>query len=57
MIISLYIDNILVFGTSMDVMHNTKRFLASKFDMKDMSEASVILDIKIIRRDKSIMLT
>jgi hypothetical protein len=38
-------------------MHSTKRFLASKFDMKDMSEASVILDIKIIRRDKSIMLT
>jgi hypothetical protein len=57
MIISLYIDDILVFGTSMDVMHSTKRFLASKFDMKDMSEASVILDIKIIRRDKSIMLT
>jgi hypothetical protein len=57
MIISLYIDDIFVFGTSMDVMHSTKRFLASKFDMKDMSEASVILDIKIIRRDKSIMLT
>jgi hypothetical protein len=57
MIISLYVDDILVFGTSMNVVYSTKRFLASKFDMKDMSEASVILDIKIIRRDKSIMLT
>ena len=56
MIISLYVDDILVFGTSMNVVYSTKRFLASKFDMKDMSEASVILDIKIIRRDKSIVL-
>jgi hypothetical protein len=56
-IISLYINDMLGFGTSMNVVHSIKRFLASKFDMKDMSEASVILGIKIIRRDKSIMLT
>jgi len=56
-IISLYVNDMLVFGTSMNVVHSIKRFLASKFDMKDMSEASVILGIKIIRRDKSIMLT
>ena len=56
MIISLYVDDILVFGASMNVVHGTKRFLVSKFDMKDMSEASVILDIKITRRDKSIVL-
>ena len=35
----------------------TKCFLTSKFDMKDMSETSVILGIKIIRRDNCIMLT
>ena len=56
-IISLYVDDMLVFGTSMDVVYSTKRFLASKFDMKDMGEASVILGIKIIRRDNGIMLT
>ena len=56
-IISLYVNDMLVFGTSMNVVHSIKRFLASKFDMKDMSKASVILGIKIIRRDKSIMLT
>jgi hypothetical protein len=55
-IISLYVNDMLVFGTSMNVVHSIKRFLASKFDMKDMSEASVILGIKIIRRGKSIML-
>ena len=56
-IISLYVDNMLVFGTSMNVLHNTKCFLASKFDMKDMGEASVILGIKVVGRDNSIMLT
>ena len=56
-IISLYVNDMLIFGTSMNVVHSIKRFLASNFDMKDMSEASVILGIKIIRRDKSIMLT
>jgi hypothetical protein len=56
-IISLYVDDMLVFCISMNDVHNTKCFLASKFDMKDMSEASVILGIKIIRRDNGIMLT
>jgi len=55
-IISLYVDDMLVFSTSMNVVYNTKRFLASKFDMKDMGEISVILSIKIIRRDNGIML-
>ena len=48
-IISLYVDDMLVFGTSMDVVYSTKRFLAFKFDMKDMGEASVILGVKITR--------
>ena len=50
-IVSLYVDDMFLFGTSMNVVHNTKCFLASKFDIKDMGEASVILDIKIIRRE------
>jgi hypothetical protein len=41
----------------MNVVHNIKHFLTSKFDMKDMSEVGMILDIKIIRRDNGIMLT
>ena len=49
-IISLYIDDMLVFCTGMNVVHSTKCFLAFKFDMKDMNEASVILGVKNIKR-------
>ena len=39
------------------MVHSTKRFLASQFDMKDMGEAKVILGVKIIRMGDSIMLS
>ena len=55
--ISLYVDDMFVFSTSMNVVYNTKYFLAFKFDMKDKSEVSVILGIKIIWKDNGIMLT
>jgi hypothetical protein len=48
-IICLYVDDLLIFGTSIDVVHRTKRFILSNFDMKDMGEANVILDIKVLR--------
>ena len=54
-IIALYVADMLIFGTSM--VHSTKRFLASQFDMKDMGEAKVILGVKIIRIGDSIMLS
>ncbi|OMO89770.1 Integrase, catalytic core [Corchorus capsularis] len=54
---SLYVDDMLIFGTCIDVVNETKRFLTSKFDMKDMGEANVILGVKIIRCDGSLMLT
>ena len=56
-VISLYVDDILIFGTSLQVVHETKTFLASKFEMKDIGEANFILGIKIIRRDDGIMLS
>ena len=57
-IISLYVDDLLVLNTNMNVMHSsTKCFLAFKFDMKGIGEASVILCIKIIKRDNDIILT
>ena len=46
-IIALYVDDMLSFGTSLSVVYSTKRFLASRFDMKDMGEAKVILGVKI----------
>ena len=48
-IICLYIDDMLIFGTNLQVVINTKSFLRLKFDMKDLGEAEVILGIKITR--------
>ena len=56
-IIALYVDDMLIFGTSLSVVHSTKRFLVSQFDMKDMGEAKVILGVKITRMGDSIMLS
>ena len=56
-IIALYVDDMLIFGTSLSMVHGTKRLLASQFDMKDMGEAKVILGVKIIRIGGSIMLS
>ena len=38
----------LIFGTCIDIVSKTKLFLESKFEMKDMGEASVILGVKVI---------
>ena len=48
-IICLYVDDMLIFRTDVQVVINTKSFLRSKFDMKDLGEAEVILGIKITR--------
>ena len=56
-IIALYVDDMLIFGTSLSVVHSTKRFLALQFDMKDMGETKVILGVKITRMGDSIMLS
>ena len=48
-IICLYVDDLLIFRTSHDVVHDTKCFLASKFDIKILVRANVILGIKILR--------
>ena len=56
-IIALYVDDMLIFGTSLSVVHSTKRFLSSQFDMKDMGEAKVILGVKITRMCDNIMLS
>ena len=52
----LYVDDMLIFQAYDVVVNNIKLFLASKFDMKDMGEASVTLGIKIKRKGDSIIL-
>ncbi|GJS00640.1 zinc finger, CCHC-type containing protein [Tanacetum coccineum] len=56
-IICLYVDNMLIFGTDQNQVDKTKKFLSLKFSMKDMGEADVILGIKIKRENKGIVIT
>nr|GEV39062.1 hypothetical protein [Tanacetum cinerariifolium] len=43
-IICLYVDDLLIFGTNQNQVDKTKKFLSSWFSMKDMVEADIILD-------------
>jgi hypothetical protein len=52
----LYVDDILIFETSLDVINEVKTFLCQSFDMKDMGEADVILNIKLIKGENGITL-
>ncbi|GJR34106.1 zinc finger, CCHC-type containing protein [Tanacetum coccineum] len=56
-IICLYVDDMLIFGTDQNQVDKTKKFLSSKFSMKYMGEADVILVIKIKRENKGIVIT
>ncbi|GKC43230.1 zinc finger, CCHC-type containing protein [Tanacetum coccineum] len=56
-IICLYVDDMLIFGTNQNQVDKTKKFLSSKFSMKDIGEADVILGIKIKRENKGIVIT
>ena len=48
-ILSLYVDDILIAGNSKEMIDTTKKWLSSNFEMKDMGEASYVLGVKIIR--------
>ncbi|GKC06787.1 zinc finger, CCHC-type containing protein [Tanacetum coccineum] len=56
-IICLYVDDMLIFGTDQNQVDKTKKFLSSRFSMKDMGEADVILGIKIKHENKGIVIT
>ena len=53
----LYVDDMLIFGTNIDIVNATKNFLNSCFEMKDLGEADVILGIKITRTLDGIFLS
>jgi hypothetical protein len=56
-ILCLYINYILIFGTSLDMINEVKTFLCPCFNLKDMREADVILNIKSIKGENVITLT
>ena len=42
-------DDILIFGNNINVIKEVKDFLSNNFEMKDLGEADVILNIKLLR--------
>ena len=46
-IICLYVDDMLIIGTNMDGVQDTKKYLSSQFKMKDLNEVDTILGIKV----------
>ncbi|KAL8093519.1 hypothetical protein AgCh_035404 [Apium graveolens] len=50
-------DDILLFGTNIEIINKTKSFLKMHFEMKDMGEASVILGIKLTQSTDGITLS
>ncbi|KAL0533786.1 hypothetical protein IC582_028057 [Cucumis melo] len=55
-IICLYVDDMLIFGSNLHVINDVKSMLNVNFDMKDLGEADVILGIKITRFENGISL-
>ena len=55
-IVCLYVDDMLIFGTNMKGVCETKKYLSSMFQMKDLNEVDTILGIKIKRHSKGFAL-
>jgi hypothetical protein len=56
-ILCLYVDDTLIFGTNIKVIHEVKSFLSKCFDIKDLGEADVILNIKLNKNESGITLS
>jgi hypothetical protein len=55
-ILVLYVDDILLASSDKNLLHETKRFLSSNFDTKDLGDASYVLGIEIHRdRTKGVL--
>ena len=48
-IICLYVDDMLIIGTNMTGINETKKYLSSRFKMKDLNEVDTILGVKVKR--------
>ena len=55
-IVCLYVDDMLILGTNIEIIKSTKTMLSNSFDMKDLGVADVILRIKITRTPDGISL-
>ena len=55
-IVCLYMDDMLIFGTNMKGACETKKYLSSMFQMNDLNEVDTILGIKIKRHSEGFAL-
>jgi hypothetical protein len=55
-ILCLYVDDIMIFGTSLDMINEVKTFLSQSFDMKYLHETNLIMYIKLIKGENEITL-
>ena len=46
--IYLYVDDMLIIRTDLEIVKSIKKFLSAQFNMKDLGVADVILGIKIM---------
>ena len=56
-ILRLYMDDILFFGTSLNAIQKVKDYLPLNFDMKDLNPTDMILRMKIFRIPNEISLS
>nr|GEV39114.1 zinc finger, CCHC-type [Tanacetum cinerariifolium] len=56
-IICLYVDDMLIFGTNQVYVNLTKKFLSFRFSMKDMGEVDVIIGIRIKHGSNRILIS
>jgi hypothetical protein len=55
-ILVLYVDDIMLASSDKNLLYETKRFLSSNFDIKDLGDASYVLGIEIHRdRTKGVL--
>ena len=51
-ILCLYVDDILIFGTNLKAIEEVKSFFSQNFETKDLGVTDVILNIKLLRDNK-----
>jgi len=56
-IICLYVDDLLIFGSNKEIIKSTKDMLSARFDMKDLGIVVVILGVKIHKTNQGYVLS
>jgi hypothetical protein len=54
LIVAVYVDDLFVTCTSLDIINESKKGMACKFDMSDLGKLTYYLGIKVKQRDEGI---